>query len=135
MKKVLFISMFLCAFIMQAQEDANFKAETIKFIKKSVTEDTFINAVAQIGATVPEANKAAYVKEAKGTLEGLYNKMAEMYMKEFTPEEIAQLNKFYDSELGKKLSTKQVQLTQKGMQLGQNWGIEVQQIAQKYATN
>jgi hypothetical protein len=134
MKKFILTSMFLCAFIVQAQDSAQFKTETIEFIKKTITEDTFTNAVTQIGVAVPEAKKEAYVKEARGTLSGLYGKMADLYMKEFTPEEIAQLNKFYDSDIGKKLSKKQFELTQKGMQLGQNWGQEVQQIAQKYTS-
>ena len=127
--------MFLCAFAMQAQQSADFKQETIRFIKKTVSQDTFINAVAQIGVGVPADKKEVYVKEAKGTMDGLYAKMADLYMKEFTPEEIAELNRFYDTALGKKLAGKQFDLSQKSMAIGQNWGMEIQQIAQKYISN
>ena len=81
---------------------------------------------------VPEAKKAAYVVEAEGTLVDLYGKMANIYMAEFTPGEIEQLVGFYESELGKKLAGKQMELSQKAIGLGQSWGMQIQAIAQKY---
>lgn len=58
--------------------------------------------------------------------------MAELYIAEFTREEIQELVKFYKSDIGKKLAEKQLSLTQKGMMMGQSWGMKVQGIAQKY---
>ena len=63
---------------------------------------------------------------------GLYDKMADLYMAEFTQEEIAELVVFYNSGLGRKLAEKQVGLAQKAMMFGQSWGMEVSSIAQKY---
>jgi hypothetical protein len=58
--------------------------------------------------------------------------MADLYMKEFTRDEINELVAFYKTPLGEKLAIKQLDLTQKAMMLGQTWGMEVQGIAQKY---
>lgn len=133
MKKTLFACLFLMVFsFSQAQENSEYKNETIKFLKTTGAGAAFENAITQIGAMVPEINRAAYTNEAQGTLVGLYDKLAELYMGEFTQEEIKQLIVFYNTELGKKLAEKQLGLTQKAMSFGQNWGIQVQNIAQKY---
>ncbi len=132
MKKLLLVSMFLVAVATQAQEASDFKTETIEFIKLTGAGAAFDNAISQIGLNVPEANKEAYTKEASATLEGLYGKIADLYMEEFTQSEIKELVAFYHTDLGKKLATKQLGLTQRAMAFGQSWGMEVGQIAQKY---
>ena len=132
MKKLLLACLFLIAIAIQAQETSDFKTETIEFIKITGGGAAFDGAIEQIGYNVPEAKKEAYIKEAKTTLDGLYSKMADLYMEEFTQSEIRELVAFYHTDLGKKLATKQLSLTQKAMMYGQTWGMEVSQIAQKY---
>ena len=133
MKKIIVVIALLLTVSLQAQDNSEFKKQTIEFLKLTGSADMFDNAISQIGMMVPEKNKEAYTKEAKGTLDGLYGEIAELYMKEFTQDEIAELVAFYKSEIGQKLSSKQTQLTQQGMMLGQNWGMELQQIAQKHS--
>lgn len=133
MKKVLFICLFIFATIqIQAQDDDAFKNETIEFLKLTGTASAFESAIEQIGTSVSDKNKEAYTKEAQGTLVGIYSKIADLYMAEFTQDEIRELITFYKTDLGKKLAENQVGLTQKAMMFGQSWGMEVQTIAQKY---
>lgn len=134
MKKLLFAGLIIFAFVFQsqAQDNSEFKKEALEFIKLTGAVSAFDKAIDQIGISVSEENKEAYTKEAKGTLEGLYDKMAELYMVEFTQKEIKELIVFYNTDLGKKLAEKQVTLAQKAMLFGQSWGMEVQEIAQKY---
>jgi hypothetical protein len=134
MKKIFLACLFMIAIAIQvqAQDNSEFKKETIEFIKITGATAAFDNAIAQIGAGVSDENKDAYTKEANATLDGLYDKMAELYMAEFTQDEIKELVAFYNSDLGKKLASKQVTLAQKAMMYGQSWGMEVQAIAQKY---
>ncbi|WP_298901079.1 DUF2059 domain-containing protein [uncultured Psychroserpens sp.] len=132
MKKLIYLIAFVCTFSIQAQDHSEFKTQTIEFIKLTGTTDMFNNAISQIGAMVPTDKKEAYTKEANGTLDGLYSKLADVYMKEFSKEEIQGLVAFYNSDLGKKLASKQTELTQAGMSIGQSWGMELSQIAQKY---
>ncbi|TGV03825.1 DUF2059 domain-containing protein [Flavivirga rizhaonensis] len=127
MKKILFVCMLMLTITVKAQENTEFKDVTVKFIKLTGAGAAFENAIGQIGAGVSEANK-----EANKTLEPLYIKMADIYMAEFTIDEIKELVAFYKTDLGKKLSEKQLGLTQKAMIFGQSWGMEVQGIAQKY---
>ena len=51
----------------------------------------------------------------------------------FSEEEINPLNAFYESDLGKKLASKQTVLTQQGMVIGQSWAMKLQEVAKKYA--
>jgi uncharacterized protein len=132
MKKILLVCMFIVAIATNAQDTSDFKNETIEFIKLTGAGAAFENAIAQIGAGVSQENMEAYTNEANGTLDGLYAKMAELYMTEFTQEEIKELVAFYNTDLGKKLAEKQLGLTQKAMMFGQSWGMEVSAIAQKY---
>jgi hypothetical protein len=132
MKKIILLCMFILALATQAQDNPEFKKETIEFIKITGAASAFDNAIAQIGAGVSDENKEAYTKEAKATLDSLYGKMADLYMAEFTQDEIKGLVAFYNTDLGKKLAEKQLGLTQKAMMFGQSWGMEVQSIAQKY---
>lgn len=134
MKKVLFTCLFMVSVAtqIQAQDNSTFKKETIEFIKLTGAGSAFENAIDQIGTMVSEENKEAYTKEANGTLDGLYEKMADLYMTEFTQDEIKELVAFYNTDLGKKLAEKQLGLSQKAMMFGQSWGMEVQGIAQKY---
>lgn len=132
MKKLLLVLLFVGA-VCQAQQTPEFKKETIEFIKLTGSAAAFDDAIAQIGAMmVSDANKEAYLKEANATLDDLYDKLADLYMTEFTQEEVKELVAFYNTDLGKKLSEKQLSLTQKAMMLGQSWGMELQTIAQKY---
>lgn len=131
--KNLFVLIAVCFTLsLQAQDNSEFKNETIEFIKLTGSAAVFETAIGQIGMTVSEANKEAYTNEAKATLVGIYDKIAALYMEEFTREEIKALTDFYNTDLGKKLAEKQLGLTQKSMMAGQTWGMEVQAIAQKY---
>ena len=131
-RTILLLCLMFATIVVKAQDNTDYKQETIEFIKLTGSGAAFENAITQLGATVSEANKEAYKKEANATLDDLYNKIAELYMSEFTQDEIQELVAFYHSDLGKKLAKKQLDLSQKGMMLGQTWGMEVQAIAQKY---
>ena len=117
---------------LNAQSDDSYKNETIEFIKLTGATKAFQGAIDQIGQMVPEDKKVDYVTEAEATLDDLYSQMADIYMAEFTHDEIKDLIAFYQTALGRKLATKQMTLTQKGMGLGQKWGMKVSAIAQKY---
>ena len=132
MKKLVLVLVLVFTISINAQEDAEFKSETIEFIKLTGATKAFDDAIDQIGNMVSQENKAAYKKEAVTTLDALYEEMATLYMAEFTRDEIKALVSFYKSDIGKKLAIKQVALAQKGMMMGQSWGMKVQGIAQKY---
>lgn len=132
MKKVLFVLTLVFTLSANAQDTSDFKSKTIEFIKLTGSAQMFDDAISQIGMMVPEDKKEAYTKEAQGTLTDLYSQLADIYIKEFTEADIDKLIEFYNSEIGKKLASKQTAITQSGMMVGQTWGMSLSQIAQKY---
>ena len=134
MKKIILLGAFLLAFSAQAQENVAFKNDAIKLMKATGADASFDGAISQIGTAVGVAQdkNEKYTAEANGTLKGLYEKMAGLYTAEFTHEEVKELLKFYETDLGKKMASKQMLISQKSMVLGRNWGMEVQAIAQKH---
>lgn len=133
MKNLLIAFTLIFSLSITAQEQSEFKKETIQFIKMTGSADLFTSAIDQVGAMVPADKKEAYKKEARATLDDLYSDLADIYMKEFTHEDVKELVAFYKTDLGKKLASKQGLLAQKGMSAGQSWGMGLSQIAQKYS--
>ncbi|SMC38643.1 DUF2059 domain-containing protein [Cellulophaga tyrosinoxydans] len=132
--KKLFFSLLLCvSFTITAQETSASQEKAVALIKASGGDKAFEDAISQIGASVSSENKEAYNTEAKATLDEIYTKLGTLYTEEFTDAELDELIKFYDTELGKKLSEKQYLISQKAMMIGQTWGMQVGAIAQKYA--
>jgi hypothetical protein len=85
-----------------------------------------------LSSNIPETKRADFQKELDASINDLMSKMAEMYMTEFTHEDIKSLLKFYDSEVGKKLASKTEVLYAKGQQVGQDWGQGIQSLMMKY---
>ena len=132
--KKLFFSLLLCvSFTITAQETSASQEKAVALIKASGGDKAFEDAISQIGVSVSSENKEAYNTEAKATLDEIYTKLGTLYTEEFTDAELDELIKFYDTELGKKLSEKQYLISQKAMMIGQTWGMQVGAIAQKYA--
>ncbi|HQK40147.1 MAG TPA: DUF2059 domain-containing protein, partial [Flavobacterium alvei] len=81
---------------------------------------------------IPENKKENFSKEFEASLPSMYEKMAKVYMEIYTPEDIKGMIAFYESPVGKKMSEKSGELTQKAMKAGQEWGKELQVIMEKY---
>jgi hypothetical protein len=76
-------------------------------------------------AQIPDAQRAAYLKVMETfmakyyTWDVLKESFIKIYAAEFTEEEFKQLTAFYNTPLGKKVSSKTPVLVQKGMDIGQ----------------
>ncbi|MBC8643763.1 DUF2059 domain-containing protein [Flavobacterium lindanitolerans] len=86
----------------------------------------------QIPGMIPEAKQAAFLKDFDATMPSYFDKVADVYMKEYTHAEIKEMIKFYETPLGKKITSKAGVLTEKTMEAAQAWGVELQSIMMKY---
>jgi hypothetical protein len=74
---------------------------------------------------IPEAHRASYLKVMDTfiakylTWDTIKENLSKIYAGEFTEDELVKLTAFYNSSLGKKVSSKTPILTEKGMLLGQ----------------
>lgn len=114
-----------------AQNDA-FKKDAIKVIEKSGAGAQFGMVLDQIKPMVDESRHEELTKDFNETLPSLYEKMADVYMEEFTHDDIKQILAFYESEFGQKLGQKQGVLMEKAMKAGEQWGLDLQVLMMKY---
>ena len=83
------------------------------------------NMIKSSSAQIPEEHRASYLKVMNifvakyFTWDMLKDKIATVYAAEFTEDELIKLSAFYNTPLGKKISSKLAVLTQKGMAIGQ----------------
>lgn len=132
MKKLfLFILLVL---IMQTSfaQDTNFKADVLKLISISGADGAMKSVKPQILNAIPANNRDIFSKDFDASLPSMYDKIAKVYMEIYTHEDIKGMILFYESPVGKKMSEKSGELTQKSMLAGQEWAKELQEIMAKY---
>ena len=131
MKKFVFTFALLVMTQLSFAQDA-FKEDMKKYMTLSGQISTFELLTKDLVKNIPESNQAAFSKDLKVSLDGLMEKMAEMYMTEFTHEDVKEMIQFYETPVGKKLSEKNDVLFEKGQLIGQEWGMGLQGIMMKY---
>ena len=132
MKKIIFTLSFLAFSLASfAQQPETFEAKAVKLIKMTAGQQ-FDIMTEPIVEMVPEENREAFKKELAESTEGLYKKMAVVYTESFTEKEIDEILEFYATPVGKKMVAITPELTKKGMEIGQAWGMELQPLMAKY---
>jgi hypothetical protein len=129
-KTVLTFALLLITTIGFSQEA--FKNDVLKYLDISGQANTFKMITKDLSANIPEAKKEDFQRDLDKSIAELMGKMADMYMTEFTHDEIKALLKFYESPIGKKLTEKTEVLYNKGQTVGQEWGMGLQSMMMKY---
>ncbi len=129
-KTVLTFALFLITTIGFSQEA--FKNDVLKYLDISGQANTFKMITKDLSANIPEAKKEDFQRDLDKSIAELMGKMGDMYMTEFTHDEIKALLKFYESPIGKKLTEKTEVLYNKGQTVGQEWGMGLQSMMMKY---
>lgn len=132
MKKLLLAVAFMLVAQMGMAQDAAFKADAVKFLNISGTASTFEMMTKDIVKNAPADKQAAFKKELDASIQVLVGKMADLYMTEFTHEDIKAMIKYYETPVGKKAASKTGVLFEKGQVVGQEWGMGLQSIMMKY---
>ena len=132
MKKIIFtLSLLAISLSSFAQQDNSFESKAVKLIKLTAGQQ-FEIMTEPIIKMVPEENREAFKKELAESTDGLYTKMAAVYTESFTEEELDKILAFYATPVGEKMVAVTPELTKKGMEIGQAWGIELQPLMAKY---
>lgn len=131
MKKTVLTFALLLITSIGFSQDA-FKKDVINYLEVSGQANTFKMITKDLVNNIPEAKQAEFKKELDASISDLMSKMADMYMTEFTHEDIKSLLKFYESPAGKKLTDKTEVLYTKGQTVGQEWGMGLQTMMMKY---
>lgn len=138
MKKLL----FAVAFTMVAQlsiaqtavKPANSaaKQDAVKLLDLSGANAQYEVAINQIVKNVPAEKQAEFKKEVIASMSGLTDKIADIYVAEFTHDDIKAMIKYYESPIGKKAASKTGVLAEKAQEIGMEWAQTLQPIIMKY---
>lgn len=132
MKKTLFILLIcLGSFATSFAQNNSFKDDAVKLTKLS--NDAVEAAFGQMYSMIPAEKLEAFKTELKPIKDNYYIKMAEISMEYYTHEDVKQLLKFYDTELGQKVLKTQTKLTERSMEMVQSLSMKMMPLLQKYS--
>ncbi len=132
MKKLVLIAFVtLISLTANAQEKDQFTKDTEKLVE-IIIKPTIAPILKQFESMVAEDKREAFFKDVEATYPEFFTDLAKIYKEEFTHDEIKELLAFYATPIGKKLADKSGVLSQKGMMVGQTWGMKLQGILGKY---
>ena len=132
MKKLLLTIAFVLVAQVGMAQDAAYKADAIKVLTLSGSAATMDSAKKQILGMIPEAKQAAFLVEFEASLPSLYDKLADIYMKEYTHADLKEMIKFYETPVGKKIASKAGVIYEQSTKAGQEWGQGLQPMMMKY---
>ena len=118
-----------------AQVDEAYKKELTTYVKSSGTLGTFDQVIdqmtAMMGGQLNDAQKAEVKTRA---IDSLIDLMVPMYKAEISIADLKEINNFYASPAGKRIAEAQPKMLNASMQMGQQWGGQLQQIIQDVTT-
>ncbi len=112
--------------------DPALKKEALRLLTLSGIDAQYEAMLNPIIKNVPADKQAAFKKDIMDSLGGLKDKMADLYLEEFTADDIKTMIKYYESPVGKKAASKTGILAEKGQAIGAEWGQGLQGLMMKY---
>lgn len=131
-KLFLTFALVLVANLGMAQANEAFKKDVMKMIEVTGSASQMNLAKDQILKMVPKEKQAAFLVEFDATLPALYSKMADVFMQEYTHDDVKAILKFYETPIGKKMREKAPVLAEKNMAASQEWAMGLQGMMAKY---
>jgi len=132
--RLLIPALLLCLPVLTQADEASHKAAALKLVSRIESKEAMLAAFSSVIEPMTKQMEqngvpAAAIKEVREAVVDWFNKevnfetiapkMAELYMQEFSEEELNKVIAFYDTPVGKKLLLKLPTLMQKGAAVGQ----------------
>ncbi len=140
MKKILFTFILLvgisttnCAL---AQNSDEYKTELKSFLKNSGSDASFTAILDQFYSMMGSGVDKTKLEAAKESIyqkayDELINLMVPVYQKSISIADLKEINKFYQTPVGKRISAAQPKILNESMQVGQTLAMKVQGIFQE----
>lgn len=125
-------ALVLVANLGMAQTNEAFKKDVMKMIEVTGSQSQIKVAKDQILKMIPKEKQAAFLVEFDASLKPVYDKLADVYMQEYTHEDIKAILKFYETPVGKKMTEKAGSIAEKNMVASQEWAMGLQGMMAKY---
>lgn len=131
MKKITVLTFFLIlGFSGFAQNDYKQKTKDLIQLTSGGQFEVMIQPLVNM---VPEKNREAFKADIKGSMDELYDKLAVIYMESYSEQDVDAILAFYNSPVGKKMVAETPAITKKSMEIGQQWGMQLQPLMAKYS--
>lgn len=132
MKKVFLAFAFMLVAQFGMAQDATFKTDVMKLIDLSGANAIYESTVSQIVKNAPADKQAALKKDILEYFKQLTPKIADIYMTEFTHDDVKAMIKYYESPIGKKAAGKAGIIAEKSQEAAREWSQGLQEIMMKY---
>ena len=132
MKKLLVAVAFaLVSHVGFAQEKAT-REDVLKVIEKSGAAGQLNAAKKQVIGMIPQDKQAAFVVEFDAIIKKANEKTVDVYIQEYTKDDIKAMLAFYDSPVGKKMNEKAEIIATKSQEAMMGLQSEIQTMMMKY---
>lgn len=132
MKKIVVAFIFvLAAHVGFAQEKPS-KEDVVSVIERSGAGGQMNAAKKQILGMIPKDKQAAFLLEFGAMMKQITDKTAEVYMQEYTKEDIKAMLDFYNSPVGKKMASKSEIIAEKSQEALASLQGDIQALVMKY---
>ncbi|WP_396176023.1 DUF2059 domain-containing protein [Flavobacterium sp.] len=133
MKKLLVAVAFAFVTHVGFAQDKPSKEEVLQVIEKSGGSGQLNAAKKQLLGMVPADKQAAFIVEFDVLIKKVNDATAEIYMNEYTKEDVKAMLAFYNSPTGKKMAEKSEVITEKSQAAMMSLQGEMQTMMMKYA--
>jgi hypothetical protein len=133
MKKLLVAVAFAFVTHVGFAQDKPSKEEVLQVIEKSGGSGQLNAAKKQLLGMVPADKQAAFIVEFDVLIKKVNDATAEIYMNEYTIEDVKAMLAFYNSPTGKKMAEKSEVITEKSQAAMMSLQGEMQTMMMKYA--
>ncbi|RKS01604.1 MULTISPECIES: DUF2059 domain-containing protein [unclassified Flavobacterium] len=132
MKKLLFAVVFVLVSQLGFSQDKPTKEDVAAVIEKSGASGQMNAAKKQVLAMIPQDKQAAFVVEFDVLLKKVNDSTVEIYMQEYSKEDIKAMLAFYNSPVGKKMADKAEVIAKKSQESMAGLQGEIQALMMKY---
>jgi uncharacterized protein len=132
MKKLVFAVAFVFACTLSFAQDKPSKADVLKVIEKSGAQGQLSAAKKQILTMIPSDKQAAFLIEFDAIIAKSQDKTADLYIEEYTKDDVKAMLAFYESPVGKKMAEKSEKIAEKQQESLMELQGEIQTMMMKY---
>lgn len=132
MKKLLVIAVFALASQVSFAQDKPSREDVLKVIEHSGSSSQINAAKKQILAMIPKEKQAAFLVEFDVIVKKANEKTVDLYLQEFTKEDVKAMLDFYNSPVGKKMAEKSEVIATKSQEAMVSLQSEMQTMVMKY---
>lgn len=132
MKKLVLTAIFVFVSVAGMAQEKATREDVLKVIEKSGASGQLNAAKKQIIGMIPKDKHAAFVIEFDTLMKKINEKTVDVYLEEYTKDDIKSMLAFYDSPVGKKMTEKSEVIATKSQEAMAGMQGEIQAIVMKY---